>query len=203
MTASPFSRPSEAPAQASPFGQPKAMPAPAAFSAPPVEATAAPTGSRFATKRERPDSFPTAADLMPKNIKGTDGALVIIRVESVKRGLASQSGGTYDAFDTKTWVLEAPNGLPQHVLEAGEQRDDAYYLPEMRWSGAGLVRDLETPLAERQLFVGRVSSYKNQFNRPSPEFAMATDEELKRAEAYVDKHPEVDYPKTTFARSAA
>ena len=209
MTASPFSRPAEAPAQASPFGQQAAQPTPTPAQAARASLAAdglakpAPTGSRFAVKRERPDSFPTAQDLMPKAAKGADGALVIVRVESVKRGLTSQSGGTYDAFETKTWILDAPNGLPQHVLEAGEERDGAYYLPEMRWSGAGLVRDLENPLAERQLFVGRVSAYKNQFNRLSPEFAMATDEELARAEAYVNAHPEVDYPKTTFARSAA
>lgn len=207
MTASPFSRtPAAAPA-ASPFGQQATAPEPTSAQA--ARASLAADGlakpapaSRFATKRDRPDQFPTAQDLMPKSAKGTDGALVVIRVESVKRGLTSQSGGTYDAFESKTWVLDAPNGLPQHVLEAGEQRDDAYYLPEMRWSGAGLVRDLEVPLSERQLFVGRVGAYKNQFNRLSPEFVIATDDELARAEAYVNAHPEVDYPKTTFARAS-
>jgi hypothetical protein len=202
---SPFARTTPAaPAAASPFGQQTVAPAPApaTFSAPPVEATTTPTGSRFATKRERPDNFPTAADLMPSEAKGFDGALVVIRVTSVQRGLKSQTGGTYDAFDTQTWILDAPRGLPAHVLEAGEERDGAFHLREMRWSGAGLVRDLETPLAERQLFVGRVSAYKNQFNRLSPEFAMATDAELAKAEAYVNAHPEVDYPKTTFARAS-
>jgi hypothetical protein len=206
VTASPFSRPSEVPAQGSPFaGQGTAVTPTGGTIGTPGTVTAAtgPTsGSRFATKRERPDNFPTAQDLMPKSAKGTDGALVVIRVESVKRGLTSQSGGTYDAFESKTWVLDAPNGLPQHMLEAGEQRDDAYYLPEMRWSGAGLVRDLEVPLSERQLFVGRVGAYKNQFNRLSPEFVIATDAELARAESYVNAHPEVDFPKTSFARAS-
>jgi hypothetical protein len=160
--------------------------------------------SRFAVKRERPDSFPTAADLMPSEAKGFDGALVIIRVTSVQRGLKSQTGGTYDAFDTQTWILDAPNGLPKHVLEAGEERDGAFHLREMRWSGAGLVRDLEGPAEQRQLFVGRVGAYENKYDRRklSPEFNMATDEELARAEAYVNAHPEVDYPKTTFARAS-
>jgi len=206
VTASPFSRPSEAPAQGSPFGQQAAAPAQATAITPTGGVVGTPTsgtGGRFATKRDRPDQFPTAQDLMPKSAKGTDGALVVIRVESVKRGLTSQSGGTYDAFESKTWVLDAPNGLPPHVLEAGEQRDDAYYLPEMRWSGAGLVRDLEVPLSERQLFVGRVGAYKNQFNRLSPEFVIATDAELAKAEAYVNAHPEVDYPKTSFARASS
>ena len=193
---SPFARTEQAAqTSGSPFGQKAATPA--------VTATApASNGGRFATKRDRPDQYPSAADLMPAAPKGTDGALVIIRVESVKRGLTSQSGGTYDAFDTKTWILDAPRGLPQHVLEAGEQRDGAYYLPEMRWSGAGLVRDLEGLLDNRTLFVGRVGAYKNQFGKPSPEFAMATDAELERAEAYLAAHPEVDFPKTTFARAS-
>lgn len=192
---SPFNRTiPAAPAPASPFGQKAASQASRAPGTAPA--------SRFAVKRERPDQFPAAQDFMPSAIKGNDGALVIIRVEGVKRDLTSQSGGTYDAFETKTWVLDAPQGLPDHVIEAGEQRGDAWYLPEMRWSGAGLVRDLEIPLSERQLFVGRVGSYKNQFGKASPEFVIATDEELLKAEAYVNAHPEVDYPKTSFARAS-
>jgi len=67
------------------------------------------------------------------------------------------------------------------------------------------VRDLEGPLEQRQLFVGRVGAYENTRNPRdpmSPEFNMATDDELARAEAYVNAHPEVDYPKTTFARAS-
>lgn len=207
MTASPFSRPSEAPTQGSPFGQQAAAPVQATATTPTGGVVGTPTsgtGGRFATKRDRPDQFPTAADLMPSEAKGFDGALVIIRVTSVQRGLKSQTGGTYDAFDTQTWILDAPRGLPQHVLEAGEQRGDAYHLREMRWSGAGLVRDLEGPAEQRQLFVGRVGAYENKYDRRklSPEFNVATDAELARAESYVNAHPEVDFPKTSFARAS-
>lgn len=195
---SPFNRTAAAqPAAGSPFAAKAAAPA-----AEPAQSPA-PSGGRFAVKRERPDSFPKANDLMPATAKGTDGALVIVRVERVTRDLKSQTGGTYDRFETKTWILDAPLGLPQHVLEAGEQRDGAYYLPEMGWSGAGLVRDLEGPYENRQLFVGRVSSYKNNFGKLSPEFAMATDAELAQAEAYLAAHPEVDFPKASnFARAS-
>jgi hypothetical protein len=198
---SPFSRtPAPAPAQGSPFGQQAAAPAQATATTP--TQTLNPSGGRFAVKRERPDSFPKAQDLMPSEAKGSDGALVIIRVDRVTRGLKSTTGGTYDRFESKTWILDAPRGLPQHILEAGNEVDGAWYLPEMGWSGAGLDRDLEGPAAERQLFVGRVGSYKNNFGKLSPEFNMATDAELARAEAYVNAHPEVDYPKTTFARAS-
>jgi hypothetical protein len=201
---SPFAPKAQAqPAQGSPFGQQATAPIPTGGV---VSTSTSGTGSRFATKRDRPDRFPTAQDLMPSAFKGTDGALVIIRVEGVQRGLKSKSNnGTYDAFKGKVWILDAPLGLPRHVLEAGEQRDDAYYLPEMQWTGAGLVRDLEGPLEQRQLFVGRVGAYENTRNPRdpmSPEFNMATDDELARAEAYVNAHPEVDYPKTTFARAS-
>lgn len=201
---SPFNRTSAAaPAQpASPFaGNSASAPGPT-----PAAAPQSTSGSRFAVKRERPDNFPKAQDLMPSTAKGTDGALVIIRVERVTRDLKSQTGGTYDRFETKTWILDAPNKLPQHVIEAGNEVDGAFYLPEMGWSGAGLARDLETPYEQRQLFVGRVSSYKNNFGKNSPEFAMATDAELAQAEAYVNAHPEVDYPKaptSRFAQSSA
>lgn len=197
---SPFNRTAAAPATApaSPFGQ-QAAPAPA------VSTPAATPAGRFATKRDRPDKFPTALDLMPSEVKGTNGALVIVRVERAQRDLKGQNGN-YDAFDSKVWILDAPQGLPPHVLEAGEERHGAWYLPEMRWSGAGLVRDLEDPLAERILFVGRVGAYENQFKRPSPEFNATTEAEYAQAEAYVNAHPEVDFPKvptSSFARPAA
>ena len=141
---------------------------------------------------------------MPSKVKGTDGALVIVRVEKVLPDRPGQSGGTYNAYESKTWILDAPRNLPQHVLEAGSEVGNAYYLPEMRWSGAGLERDLDAAFEARTLFVGRVGSYKPKVGPNRPEFNVATDEEIAQAEAYVDAHPEVDYPKTSrFAQASA